>query len=118
MASPAQIAANQLNNRKSTGPRTPEGRAKMSAAGEIDENAPSEANFDETMSIVEAPESIQVTPNSGALSGLDNGLVRLRAPGGNCVARGERNATIGGRDDDRDDDHSERAHVSRCLLRA
>ena len=30
MASPAQIAANQLNSRKSTGPRTPEGRAKSS----------------------------------------------------------------------------------------
>ncbi len=30
MASPAQIAANQLNSRKSTGPRTPEGRAQSS----------------------------------------------------------------------------------------
>ena len=30
MASPAQIAANQLNSRKSTGPRTPQGRAKSS----------------------------------------------------------------------------------------
>ncbi len=30
MASPAQIAANQLNCRKSTGPRTPHGRAKSS----------------------------------------------------------------------------------------
>ena len=30
MATPAQIAANQLNSRKSTGPRTPEGRAKSS----------------------------------------------------------------------------------------
>ncbi len=30
MASPAQIAANQLNSRKSTGPRTPEGQVKSS----------------------------------------------------------------------------------------
>jgi len=30
MAFPAQIAANQLNSRKSTGPRTPEGQAKSS----------------------------------------------------------------------------------------
>ncbi len=30
MASPAQIAANQINSRKSTGPTTPEGRAKSS----------------------------------------------------------------------------------------
>jgi hypothetical protein len=44
--------------------------------GEIDENAPSEANFDETMSIVEAQESIQVTANSAALSGLDNGAAQ------------------------------------------
>ncbi len=45
-------------------------------------------------------------------------LVLVRAPRRNCVARGDRNATIGGRDADRDADHSERAHVSRCLLRA
>jgi hypothetical protein len=30
MASPAQIAANKLNSRKSTGPRTPEGLSKSS----------------------------------------------------------------------------------------
>jgi len=30
MASPAQIGANQLNSRKSTGPRTPEGLARSS----------------------------------------------------------------------------------------
>ncbi len=30
MASPAQIAANQRNSRESTGPKTPEGRAKSS----------------------------------------------------------------------------------------
>jgi len=30
MASHAQIAANQLNSRNSTGPRTPQGRAKSS----------------------------------------------------------------------------------------
>jgi len=44
---------------------------RMSGMGEIDENAPSEANFDESMSIVEAQESIQFTADSGALSGLD-----------------------------------------------
>ena len=49
---------------------------EMSGMGEIGENAPSEANFDETMSIVEAQESIQVTANSGALSGLDNGAAQ------------------------------------------
>jgi len=141
MASPAQIAANQLNSRKSTGPRTSEGQAKSSmnalkhgnrsrkpallreescafedrlrkwmaigdAQNDVEEyligmanyrkyqartsggwdgasgvgrngtqqdrsDAPSEANFDETMSIVEQQESIQVTANSGALPGLD-----------------------------------------------
>jgi hypothetical protein len=39
---------------------------------------PNEANFDETMSIVEAQESIQVTADSGALSGLDNGAAQPR----------------------------------------
>jgi hypothetical protein len=37
---------------------------------------PNEANFDETMSIVEAQEPIQVTADSGALSGLDNGAAQ------------------------------------------
>ena len=46
--------------------------------GAIGENAPSEANFAETMSIVEAQESIQVTANFGTLSGLDN---RAAQPG-------------------------------------
>jgi len=44
--------------------------------GEIGENAPSEANFEETISIVEAQEAIQVTANTGALSGLDNGVAQ------------------------------------------
>jgi len=45
----------------------------VSGIGEIGQNAPNEANCDETMSIVEARESIQVTANSDDLSGLDNG---------------------------------------------
>ena len=152
MASPAQIAANQLNSRKSTGPRTPEGRANSSMnalkhgnrsqklallreesiafeerlrkwmaigdaqndveeylvyrnvclsfeldraerarvercttlieehhgdepneMGEIDDNVPNEANFDESMSIVEPQQSIEVTANCGAQSALDSG---------------------------------------------
>jgi len=48
----------------------------MNGMGAIGENAPSEANFDETMSIVETQESIQVTAISGALSGLDNGAAQ------------------------------------------
>ncbi len=44
--------------------------------GEIGKDAPSEANFDQTMSSVEAQESIQVTANSGAPSGLDNGVAQ------------------------------------------
>jgi len=51
-------------------------RHEDEAMGEIDENAPSEANFDETMSVVEAQQSIQVTANSGALAGLDNGTAQ------------------------------------------
>jgi hypothetical protein len=47
-----------------------------SGIGEIGENAPNEPNFAETMSIVEAPESIQVTANSGALSRLDKGMTQ------------------------------------------
>jgi len=50
--------------------------AHMSETGEIGENAPSEANFGETTSIVEPQESIQVTADSGALSGLDNGAAQ------------------------------------------
>jgi hypothetical protein len=48
----------------------------QSEMGEISVNAPSEANFDETTSIVEAQESTQVTANSGALSGLNNGAAQ------------------------------------------
>ncbi len=44
-----------------------------SGMGEIGENAPNEAKFDESMSRVEPQESIQVTANLGALSGLDDG---------------------------------------------
>ena len=40
---------------------------------EIDENAPNEANFDETMSIAEPQQSIEVTADSDARSALDNG---------------------------------------------
>jgi len=49
----------------------------MSGMGEIGENAPNEASFDASMTIVQAQESIQVTPNSGALSGLDKGWASL-----------------------------------------
>ncbi|MGO9466777.1 MAG: hypothetical protein ACLQIB_09785 [Isosphaeraceae bacterium] len=42
---------------------------EMNGTGESDENAPNEANFEETTSIVEPKESIQVTVNSAALSG-------------------------------------------------
>ncbi len=49
---------------------------KMSWTGEIGENASNEANFVENMSIAEPQESIQVTADSGALSGLDNGLAQ------------------------------------------
>ncbi len=58
-----------------------------SGMGEIGENAPSEANFDESMSVAEAQESNQVTPISGALSGLDNALAQ---PGeGSTTGEGE-----------------------------
>jgi hypothetical protein len=40
----------------------------MSGMGEIGENAPNEAKFAESTSIVEAQDSIQVTANSGARS--------------------------------------------------
>ena len=42
--------------------------------GEISEDAPNEANFDESTSIAEARESVQVTANSGALAGLDKAM--------------------------------------------
>jgi len=44
--------------------------------GEIGENAPNEPNFDETMSIEEPQEAIQVTANSGTPSRLDNGAAQ------------------------------------------
>ena len=43
---------------------------------EIRENATSRANFEETLSIVEAQSPVQVTANSGVLSGLDNSLAQ------------------------------------------
>ncbi len=46
----------------------------MTGMGENGENAPSEANFDETIRVVEAQEAIQVTTDSGGVSGLDNGV--------------------------------------------
>ncbi len=48
---------------------------ELSGIGEIGENSPNEPNFDETASSVEPQESIQVTANSGAPSGLDKGVV-------------------------------------------
>ena len=68
----------------------------MNGMGEIDENAPSEANFDEATSIVEPQGPIEVTANSGARAGLDNGAAQPgedstpehgRAPG-SASARG------------------------------
>jgi len=50
--------------------------AHMSETGEIGENAPSEANFGETMGIVEPQKPIQVTANPGAPSGLDKGAAQ------------------------------------------
>jgi len=111
VASPAKIAANQLNRsddrgreaharddsefvahdlfRSGDGQGDHLGRADVidpdgveqhgdltNGMGEIGENAPSEANCDQTMSIVEPQESIQVTTNSGALAGLDNGAAQ------------------------------------------
>jgi len=54
-------------------------------SAEESEDAPSEANFAETMSIAEAQEFIQVTADSGALSRLDNGATQSkeRRPAGN-----------------------------------
>jgi hypothetical protein len=46
----------------------------MSGTGAIGENATNEANRDEIMSIAEIQGPIQVTANSGALSGLDKGV--------------------------------------------
>ncbi len=46
---------------------------ELGGIGEIGENAPSEANFGETTSIVKAQVSNEVTADSGAFSGLDNG---------------------------------------------
>ncbi|MGO9465665.1 MAG: hypothetical protein ACLQVF_16110 [Isosphaeraceae bacterium] len=44
---------------------------ELSGTSEIGENAPNEANFAESMSIVEAQGPIQVTADSGARSRLD-----------------------------------------------
>ncbi|MGO9465687.1 MAG: hypothetical protein ACLQIB_03220 [Isosphaeraceae bacterium] len=44
---------------------------QLSGTGEIGENAPNEANFAESMSIVEAQGMIQFTANPGARSRLD-----------------------------------------------
>ena len=49
---------------------------EISVIGEIGDVAPSEANFDETIRIVEPQGSIEVTANSGALPGLDNSVAQ------------------------------------------
>jgi hypothetical protein len=49
---------------------------EITGMGEIGEDAPNKANLDETMSIVEPREPIQVTANPGALPGLDNGVAQ------------------------------------------
>jgi hypothetical protein len=49
---------------------------EISGMGEIGEDAPSEANFDETMRIAEPQDPIQVTADSGALPGLDNSVAQ------------------------------------------
>jgi hypothetical protein len=51
-------------------------RDQTSGMGKIDENATNEANSDESNSSLEVQESIQLTPNSGALLGLDNGAAQ------------------------------------------
>ena len=66
----------------------------MSGIGEIGENAPNEANFDETMSTAEAQRSIQVTANSGALRGLDK---RAAQPGEGSTPREVAGAAADGR---------------------
>jgi len=63
---------------------------ELSWIGESGENAPIEANFDETTSIVQAQEPIQVTPNSGALLRLDKGVAQPRTVG----AKTEKNQRI------------------------
>jgi len=120
MASPAQIAANQLKRPEDRGREAHERDGSEFAAhdsfgsgggqgdrleradvidrdgveqhgahtGEtvgISENAPSEANFDEALSIVEAQAPIQVKANSSALSRLDNGATQSKEkrPAGN-----------------------------------
>ncbi len=57
-------------------------RDDMIAIAEIDENATKEANFDETKRSTEVQESIQLTPDSAALSALDNGADQ---PGPTCL---------------------------------
>jgi len=179
MASPAQIAANQLNSRKSTGSRTPEGQAKSSmnalkhgnrsrkvallreescafedrlckwmaigdAQNDVEEyligmanyrkyqartsgrwdgasgvgrdgtqqdrsDAPSEANFDETMSIVQAQESIQVTANSGAPAGLDNGAAQPEEASAPEQGKAQASASESGNPKPRTPDSSDRA---------
>ncbi len=49
-----------------------------SGMGAIGEDAPNEPSSDESISVAEAQESNQVTANSGALSGLDNGAAQPR----------------------------------------
>ncbi len=78
----------------------------LSEMGEIGENAPNEANFDETISIAEAQKSIQLTADSGARPGLDNGVAqpgkltcRVKLPELRRMADFARFGAVVGRDD-------------------
>ncbi len=85
----------------------------QSRLGEIGENAPNEAKFAETTTIAEAPESIQVTANSGALSGLDK---RVAEPGKDSTRKPGEGPRVGKRD--RQSQTSRCCGVGRCAARS
>jgi len=53
----------------------------MTGRPEIRENATSEADFDRSISTLEAQALVEITANSGVLSGLDNVAVQPRESG-------------------------------------
>src|SRR5271167_1721696 len=73
MASPAQIAANQLNSRKSTGPTTPQGRAKSSNADAQAERTVAGLSFGSSPE----GEALRNHPNKRT-SGLFRGMANYR----------------------------------------
>ncbi len=81
----------------------------MSETGEIGQNAPNEANFDECLAIVETQGLIQVRAVPATLSGLDKGGAQTREDGASEQGEAQGSAAESGDPKPQTPDSSDRA---------